>query len=606
MPQNLAPISTSTGASWPQSPDQPGWYDAYDPNAPPGTAPAPGYAPAAAQQPFQQSQTWPNPQSWQSDRPSDGAPAADVAALRAELARVNAEAELARARAAAELAALREAAERAQLEATIARAGEASPRTLSKPQQRGSQRARAPPSAVQWRDDVADGERDDDGVSAVFSEGGTRKLPALSSATAKALRAMGTLAPTSVPRFVRLFKQRVARNDPLIRELLDAGTPGGDDELMAADEWLAGTLLDCLDGESTHVANYTEALTDAELESGTAMLRVIEERNALRVGAQRRVAEDDFKQYRPFKQGMAAEDVEAAANELIARFKRLARYDPKDLLAIRLMLIKKMPEGKARDDLEDDLYEADIAAKSDAERAVKPWSTIELVQLIALKLRAKARAHAAEQQQQQQQQQQRQQQQQQQDIKCQACGVAGHDARACTKRCSSCGIKNCPGTHSGAAACVMASATKPSNILNGRGKKVARVIYDQLLAEHKKRYPAAYAAEHEPSSDDAAAQPPQPAAAAAEVQAALGAAIAPGASAPHLHAHCADACTCMHGMPPPQRRGKRALRRAAKERELAEQAERAAAAAAAEAESRMRAVCERHGIAPFARLLARA
>ena len=68
---------------------------------------------------------------------------------------------------------------------------------------------------------------------------------------------MGALGAANTPRFLRLFKRRCSNHDAIIKELLAAGAPGDDDALIAADEWLAGTLLDCLDGESTEVESRT-------------------------------------------------------------------------------------------------------------------------------------------------------------------------------------------------------------------------------------------------------------------------------------------------------------------------------------------------------------
>lgn len=76
---------------------------------------------------------------------------------------------------------------------------------------------------------------------------------------------------------------------------------------------------------------------------------------------------------------MPSEEVEKGAKQAIAQFKRLSRCDPADPLTTRLMLMK-MPAIKARDELEDALYEADIAAKSAVERMVLPWSEQQLIQ----------------------------------------------------------------------------------------------------------------------------------------------------------------------------------------------------------------------------------
>ena len=66
-----------------------------------------------------------------------------------------------------------------------------------------------------------------------------------------------------MPAFLRLFKHRVARHDVRIKTLITAGAPGSDPALLAADEWLAGALVDCLDDASAHVANLIDSVADA-------------------------------------------------------------------------------------------------------------------------------------------------------------------------------------------------------------------------------------------------------------------------------------------------------------------------------------------------------
>ena len=524
----LAPWGHPTSPAWPATAPpaaQPAWYQPYDFPRPWSAGQA--HAAPATAPPFHPG-TWPQEEVGSAQPPAadggSGAPPtaaadraavhhAEAAALRAELARERAEADAARVRAAAEAAALRHELERAHLQTRLAaaEAGSPPPTSEASPHARGRATGGARRARGAHDDDGGGGDGAPSGADDEEDEGKLRPLP---TGTTTALRARGTLEPDRVPAFLRLFKHRVARHDARVKTLVAAGAPGSDPALLAADEWLAGALVDCLDDASAHVANLIDSVADADLESGTRMLSIIGERCELTLGAQRRAAEVAFQDLAPLKVGMAPELVEQACNDLVAKFKRLKRYDPADPLAVRAMLIKKMPEGvhKERDELEDKLYEADIRAASDAERLVAPWSLPQLVQIIALKLRARPRAHVAD----VGRRGDGKPQPAGGDPRCEACGQAGHSARECSRRCPSCGLKNCPGTYGGAPACVIAPATRPSNVQNARGKKVARVIYDQLIAEWAKRHPTAAAADAaaDASAADAAPQPVAAAAAA--------------------------------------------------------------------------------------------
>jgi hypothetical protein len=72
-----------------------------------------------------------------------------------------------------------------------------------------------------------------------------------------------------------------------------------------------GRRHDCLDDESVFVR-----ITDEQL------LETIEQRSTLSVGYHRRAAKEEFESFKPFKFGMAPEDVEAAANDLLTQHRR--------------------------------------------------------------------------------------------------------------------------------------------------------------------------------------------------------------------------------------------------------------------------------------------
>ena len=622
---NFATFTPTNGGAWTGHTDAFGYapFNAYAPAAAPPPPPPP---PSSLRPPPSASEAGNLPAQQQSA--AADATAAALQQLQAEMARLSAQLQQERASAEQQLAQVR-----AELEQTRADAAGAPQRQRSEQRGDGATPGGRPGSRTTPRGLHARYSRtltlaahDEDEEERVPT-----KLRSLPSATVTFLSS--SLDAKSIPRLLRLFPKRCSLLHPIMEELLALGdeeSVENDEELANADRWLANALLDCLDASSTHVKNFLEEVSDEQLSSGRALLAAVRKRASLRLGSERRAAENDFDARQPFKNGMAVENVEEEAHSLILEYKRLPRYNPSDPLGVRLMLIRKMPASKQRDDLEDELYTADIAAKDDAERLSKPWTEKELIKVIALKLRGtRAAAHFAAVD---GQKQQGEQQRGGADV-CESCGQAGHRSRECSKRCSKCGVKNCPGTYAGADGCIMAKADKPRNVRNARGSKVKDTVYQSLIKEHQKRHPRAYAAEADSQQGE---QQDERAAEGAATAAVAAAAVAGGAGGPVLHAHAGDAHAPTpppaaprsppeppaprreppepEGQQPtparPQRRFKRALRRAAREAtRQAAAAERTAAATAAASE-RMQGVLERlslcgdaccTGVPPFAR-----
>lgn len=371
------------------------------------------------------------------------------------------------------------------------------------------------------------------------------RIVPFSTSTIKGMRTkLDTVA--GIPAFIRIFRQRCSSHHPAIAAVLglanESDIATGDTKQHVANRWLATTLIDCLDQSSANVLNLIANATDAQLGSGLAMLQLVDKEQRFSIGAARLQAENEFRKDRPFRAGMNAAEAELAARHTITAFKRLGEYNSNDPLCVRLMLIKKMPtEPKQLDDkrrkLQEELFDADIAANSAEERHSKPWNEEQLIKIIALCLGTAhspaARAAAVD---------PTPTPTTDPDSACPSCGKRGHTSRECRSKCSECKLKNCPGTYGGS--CIMRSAEKPRRVLNARGRPVANVIYEHLTKEHKKRHPRAHAAEADDvhaandASDDAHGTTNAASAAISATVAA--AAVASDVSGPSLHASVAN------------------------------------------------------------------
>jgi hypothetical protein len=538
--------------------------------------------------------------------------AAERAAAAAELERVRLEARVAQLQAALEIEQLRQQSQQSPPPPTKV--------TLGPPKSAAS----SPSSLEEDADDDSDDADDASSVAAstvAALSASSRPLP--TSAVTKLTKASKGLAPDTFEKFSKLFKNRCRKHHPSVAKLLAldvatwaaiaAGrTHDGDDELRGADEWLAQQLLDCLDPEATEVSNLIDVATEEQLDSGRALLDLCKQRMQLTLGSERRVAENTFNSLSPFKLNMQAADVEHAALEVIAKFKRLHLYNKEDPLSVRLMLIRKLAKVKKAeaDKLEDDLFEADISASSVAAKLIEPWTERGLFKIIAMKLVSKGNsdplANLAD--------------GKNGDVKCLSCGEPGHDSRSCTKK-GSCRVKNCPCIYG--ATCLFTTAKKPSNVKHALGRQVSRGVFEGLLKEHKKRYPQAYASELDAQQGESAAaaaaaaaatatagQQSTPSTAAAE----LGSAVS-GQGGPQLQSHACELTCCSGAAPWPEprpphrtRAQQRTARSLAHARDRDAAADRRAAAQRADADRRaaaQRADADRRGAEHLARERAR-
>ena len=367
------------------------------------------------------------------------------------------------------------------------------------------------------------------------------RIKNLPSQTVASLRAHGTLEPSTVPHFLRLFELRCQTHDTRTVPIFDATVEVLTIEQQEVDRWLAGTLSDCLDHASAHVSNLLRATDDATLRSGRALIAACSNTCNLSLGAERQAAEIEFAKLRPFRIGMAQVDVDKHANLLVEKFQRLPKFSKSDPLCMRQMLLEKLPDAppdfaRKKRDLIEELYTAEAMSTTFDAKLSSPWTFTALIKIIGIKLRSvvEPAARIAEQQPQQRRQQQQQQPRQQQQQRrqqpfgggvCPNCGENGHSSRDCTKVCAQCGVKNCPGAYGGA--CVITPAERPRNVKNARGTQVHDNVYKAIVAEWQRRHPNARAAE---AGDDDTFEA-GPVAASAAVAADAG---------PSLHAHVVD------------------------------------------------------------------
>ena len=341
----------------------------------------------------------------------------------------------------------------------------------------------------------------------------SKSIYSLPTATTTMLKnAGGSLDTAKIKGFLKLFSQRAGSHDRRVKELLglsatalaialDGHDGDGFDHLREADTWLANAFVDSLDHTSTHVLNLVKEASEEQLSSGRAMMQAARALTIFTIGAERLEAEAEFATLAPLSIGMKPEEVKKAALDLIERQQRLPSFNPHDLLAVRLMLIDKVPGTKAKEALalKKELLQADIVAADNAERVAKPWNTEQLIKIIALELKGAPKAAAGEKPPEGDQQQ------------CLTCGEYGHTSRACTKRCKTKKtVKNCPCIHGDA--CVFKSAKKLSSVRNAKKARVADSVFKYLLLEHKKVYPETYCADCD--DDDDEPPPPTPPAAA--------------------------------------------------------------------------------------------
>ena len=373
---------------------------------------------------------------------------------------------------------------------------------------------------------------------------GSKHIDRLPTATTTAHQTQ--LEPLKVERWLKLFRQRVSSHDARIRDLLQlpeaeweaieaksvlggALTPN-ETGLLLANAWLPAAFLDCLDPKSVHVENFKDELSDATIADGRALLLAAAQTAVLKVASEHEHAEADFDALR-FKAGTSSEEVRRDALDLVRRFIRLpSRYNSADPAAIRMMLIKKLPDAVSakRKELREKLMESEImcseAGKSHAERLVAPWTQDALIRIMAFSLHdavPQANANGGD------------------ARKCLACGSTEHETTRCTKECPRGRVKSCPCLHGKPCPFKAAAKIEAGSLQNALGRKMPGGPARPIIEAHKRKFPQSYAAvEAPPEAAPAPAAAPAANATPSGHAAVLSSAIA-GNLAPSLHAHTA-------------------------------------------------------------------
>ena len=130
--------------------------------------------------------------------------------------------------------------------------------------------------------------------------------------------------------WLRHLKRRLRKHHPDVAALLALAEPddaldGG--RLEQANEWVAKTVIDFIDQDKIHTANFLRSTRSptppSNMQHGLLLLKAIEDQYVPLLGAEKRDAQIDFDAYHPFQMGMKAEQAQKAAEDLIALFKRL-------------------------------------------------------------------------------------------------------------------------------------------------------------------------------------------------------------------------------------------------------------------------------------------
>ena len=101
--------------------------------------------------------------------------------------------------------------------------------------------------------------------------------------------------PDALPEWLRHIKRRLRRHHDDVAALLalqkpDDALDGG--RLQRANEWVAETIIDCINGDKLHAANFLRAADDKTLEQGLRLIAAIKSEYTLKLGAQKRDAKD--------------------------------------------------------------------------------------------------------------------------------------------------------------------------------------------------------------------------------------------------------------------------------------------------------------------------
>ena len=374
--------------------------------------------------------------------------------------------------------------------------------------------------------------------------------PNLSSAQ---LRSMITgIEETDNENWADSFEARVGRH-PLAKALLSvplerlararAGAAvrwGGAsaEQLCDTDEWLAETLLSCLDPEKTNVINFKSQLSKADMLSGRTLLSKYRAFHSAQLAGAKLALDKKFAASKPLKAGMSCADATKACNDLLTLFRRTSKHNPTDANCERLMLIHKLPthtqklQDKATE-LEEKLLDSDVTTDASL-KSTTPWSLGQLITLIGLHLERQQKSNDPN-----------------ANLSrvpgnpngpptskpiCKNCGAEGHESKDCSKLCPAVKEKNCPCCHGGK--CIFLSSQKPSKIKNATGHVVSRNVFNRLIALHKKKFPEAWANAAEEETEEQHEGDTNPDASAAIASAA----IASGTGGPrvNLQAHAGE------------------------------------------------------------------
>ena len=256
----------------------------------------------------------------------------------------------------------------------------------------------------------------------------------------------------------------------------------------AANLWLARSAFMCLDPLQPKVKTYKQRLINNPSlnHDGVAFIAAVLKLSKYELGATERKAREAWLAKKYLSVGLGYDEAEYQVRECASEFERLTLYT--DETSLHLAIIGKLPrEFQAeKEDLETEIYDAEstktglkydrekliVLLASKISRGPKDKGSQQRV-AAAVEDAAKAAKEAAAAVRAGDEKSPR---------VCVSCGSKDHITKDCTKKCSKCDLKYCPGVL-GAASCVVKSGKDvPKSTQNALGKYMPYYLHNKLVA----------------------------------------------------------------------------------------------------------------------------
>ena len=252
-------------------------------------------------------------------------------------------------------------------------------------------------------------------------------------------------------------------------------------DLQAANAYLARQIDSLLDPEAARVKVFKAMQVQDEriARSGVLKLAHIRRMCVLQNGAEVRHAQKAYDQRCFFKAGMSKDEVAARCYDLSIEFKTLPQFNGDESTMFEILL--KMPDFMH--------FECDLMYKEVSKGqtlGVAAYTFDQFVECIStafhhmteakgeVKSPGGLQTHGVE-----------VSSKASHELRCVACGQAGHKAKECTKSCPKCHLKPCPGTVDASKCVVNTKADVPTTVKNALGSNIPEFIRQTLVNKNK-------------------------------------------------------------------------------------------------------------------------